>query len=155
MKKVNLRACRRTTLSYVSLPLFFYSLDLSWQFLFSSDYDLDVTNHYLSRMEYVENGTKKEVRIYDESAHMWPQIGENLGIEGGVLTSIKRDGHDNRERVVKVLGKWYENANGLPHADEYPMTWKGLINLLKNSDLNRLAEKVRKALTPHKRSGKY
>ena len=152
---MDLRACRRTTLSYVNLPLFFYSLDLSWQFLFSSDYNLDVTNHYLSRMEYVENGTKKEVRIYDESAHMWRRIGENLGIEGGVLTSIKRDGHDDRERVVKVLGKWYENANGLPHADEYPMTWKGLINLLKNSNLNRLAEKVRKALTPHKRSGKY
>ena len=123
--------------------------------LFSSDYDLDVTNHYLGRMEYVENRAKKVVKIYDESAYMWHQIGENLGIEGGVLTTIKRDGHDDRDRVVKVLGKWYDNANGLPHADEYPMTWKGLIKLLKNSDLNGLAEKVQKALTPHKRSGKH
>ena len=97
-------------------------------------------------MEWTENGEVKVVRIYDNSAHGWHQIGENLGIEDGVLTSIGRDGHDDRERVVTVLGKWYDNARNLKYPDKYPMSWKGLVTLLENSNLTTLAGKVHKAL---------
>ena len=120
---------------------------------FSIEYDIDVTTAYLSRMEYTVNGKEKVVKIFDSSAHMWRQIGENLGIEAGILTSIGRDGYNDRDRVTRVLSKWQENASSLPHSDQYPLTWKGLITLLQRSDLAKLAKDVHTALLQQKPSG--
>ena len=117
-------------------------------------YDIDVKNTYLSWMDYTANGKTQVVKIYDSSAHMWRRIGENLGIEAGILTSIGRDGYDDRDRVTRVLSKWLENASNLPHSDLYPLTWKGLINLLQRSDLAKLAKDVHTALLQQKQSGR-
>ena len=105
-------------------------------------------------MSWTENSRKQVVRIYDESSHKWHEIGENLGIDNGILVGIGRDGRDERDRVVKVLGKWYENACGLPHGDQYPRTWGGLLKLLDDSGLGQLAKKVQKALLQQKKPSK-
>ena len=127
---------------------------LVFYFGHSIEYDLEVTNAYLSRMEWIEDGKTKVVQIYDDSSHMWHKIGETVGINNGVLDGIGQDGYNVRDKVVKVLGKWQENACELPHADQYPLTWRGLINLLKKSDLPELAKKVHKALIQQKRPRK-
>ena len=105
-------------------------------------------------MEYTANGKPQIVKIFDSSAHMWRRIGENLGIETGILTSIGRDGYDDRERVTRVLSKWQENASNLRNSAHYPLTWKGLINLLQRSDLAKLAKDVHTALLQQKHSGR-
>ena len=97
-------------------------------------------------MEWIEDSKKRVVRIYVESSDKWYVIGKNLGIDHRILRDIGRDRDDKRDRVIKVLGQWYENASSLPHPELYPKTWRGLINLLNNSDLRELAKKVHKAL---------
>lgn len=87
------------------------------------------------------------MKIYDESAHQWRKIGEQLGLEHGQLVSIRRDYHDDRERVTTVLGMWYDNANNLSNSHLYPKTWSGLIALLSSSDLGTLANKLYTALS--------
>lgn len=125
------------------------------KFEFCLEYGVKVTNAHLSLMEWIENGEEKKVRIYDESSHKWHQIGETLGFDNGVLEGIGQDGHNVRDRVTKVLGIWYENACGLPHSDQYPMTWRGMINILNKSGLKELAKKVHTALLHQTRSRKY
>ena len=104
-------------------------------------------------MEWTEDGQVKVVKIYNESKNMWRQIGENLGIDGSDLQGLEECALD--VRVRKVLGKWQENACGLPHSEKYPKTWRGLINLLKHSDLEELAKKVHKALLQQKQPRKH
>ena len=112
------------------------------------DYDdIDVENRFLSRMEWQEGAERKMVRVYDESAHQWHKIGEQLGLEHGQLLSIQRDYHDDRQRVTRVLGEWCENASNLRSHRLYPKTWSGLIALLNNSDLGTVAMKVHNALS--------
>ena len=112
------------------------------------DYDkLYVKNHFLSRLVWMDGNDKRIVKIYDESAHKWQEIGRELGLEVGALKSIGRDGFDDDDRITTVLGKWYDNANKLPNGSKYPKTWKGLISLLSNSELDDVATKVHSALS--------
>ena len=118
-----------------------------------SDYDdYEVENRFLSQIEWQEGSDKKRVQIYDESAHQWQKIGEQLGLEHGRLLSIRRNYNDDRERMREVLGEWCDNANNLGNCQMYPKTWSGLIMLLSNSDLGTLAIKVRSALSAPKSS---
>lgn len=118
-----------------------------------SDYDdYEVENRFLSRIEWLEGSDKKTVKIYDESAHQWQKIGEQLGLEHGKLVSIRKNYHDDGERVRAVLGEWCDNANNLGNCHVYPKTWSGLIVLLSNSDLGTLAIKVNSALSASKSS---
>ena len=100
-------------------------------------------------MEWNEKGEMKKVRIYTEAAHKWMEIGQNLGLENGVLEGFDRDGHNNYERVTKVLGEWMSNASNLPRCNQYPRTWSGLIQLLDVSGLGDLAGRVSKALSEY------
>ena len=106
-------------------------------------------------MEWTEDGQMKVVRIYDESSSMWQEIGAILGLDTGTLNGIKQDSNDNRGRVIRVLGKWHRNAHELPNAARYPMTWRGLIKLLKSCGLAKLADRVHRALLQQKRSRKH
>ena len=127
--------------------------DISQKSPICLEYNVDITNAYLGRMEWIEDGQEKVVRIYNESKNMWRQIGENLGINDADLNGFEELVLDNRVR--KVLGKWQENACGLPHSDKYPKTWRGLLKLLKDSDLKELAENVHKALLQQEQPRKH
>ena len=106
-------------------------------------------------MEWIENGKKQVVSIYDEGSHKWHEIGQTLGLSEGVLDGIKQDSHSARDRLSKVLESWCENACGLSRPDHYPKSWIGLINLLNDSGLGELAIRVRKALLQQKITSKH
>ena len=110
-------------------------------------YSVEVQNHHLSRMEWKEGDTTKVVKVYEESAHQWIKIGQNLGLESYTLTNISDNFAENYRRVTQVFQKWLENAVCLPNSHDYPRTWRGLVNLLRNSELGTLANKVDRALT--------
>lgn len=114
---------------------------------FSAVYNDEVQNHHLSRMEWKEGDTTKVVKVYEESAHQWIRIGQNLGLESYTLTNIRDNFAENYGRVTQVFQKWLENAVCLPNSRDYPRTWRGLVNLLRNSELGTLANKVDRALT--------
>ena len=107
---------------------------------------IEVKNHLLSLMEWNESGKIRKVQIYTEAAHRWMEIGQNLGLISGVLESIKRDNHTDRDQLTTVLGEWMNNASKLPNSRRYPKIWSGLIQLLVDSDLADLADRVYKAL---------
>ena len=103
--------------------------------------------HHLSLLEYIDAGEKKQViKLYDTIAHKWSKVGEILGLNNGELECIDRDRVDGHGKAVAVLQKWMENATNLPRHDKYPMTWTGLVTLLKDCDLGVLAETLDKAL---------
>ena len=94
----------------------------------------------------MEGEEEKEVEIYDEAACMWERIGQTLGFQEGTLTSINRNCHDDRGRVIKVFGHWMTDASNLPNNKKYPKTWPALVRLLKKSHLSDLSEKLNRAL---------
>ena len=47
----------------------------------------------------------------------------------------------------EVFGKWLENAVGLPNAELYPKSWKGLYKLLVDSGIGEVATKLYTALS--------
>ena len=84
--------------------------------------------------------------IYDQIAPKWRKAGEIIGLEHYALIGIKHDHAEDREKATAVLQIWMENASNLPRYDKYPMTWIGLVALLKDCDLGTLSETVDKAL---------
>ena len=45
-----------------------------------------------------------------------------------------------------VFSEWLKNAVGLPNASKYPKSWKGLLNLLIESELGEVAKELCTAL---------
>ena len=113
-----------------------------------------VEHHLLDSLKWEdENGTNKQLKIYDKIAHKWNKIATRLGFEPGRISSIQKKYSDDVDRVTDgVFNVWFENAMGLPNADNYPKTWQGLINLLKDSELSEVATELHTAITSPRNS---
>ena len=85
--------------------------------------------------------------IYDTAESKWNKIAEHLGLRPGKIKSIQRDHHDDHGRVTDAFSEWLDNANQLPNHKQYPMTWSGLIRLLRDSGLGQLAKDLGCALS--------
>ena len=85
---------------------------------------------------------------------MWRQIATRLGFEPGQISAIDSDHRQTFLCITAVLGQWLENADRLPNARNYPKSWQGLINLLKDVELGEVAEELIKALSSQKNSVK-
>ena len=96
-----------------------------------------------------ENGKEREFRIYSEIGHKWREIATRLGLKPGVISSIEDEHRQISSRIAAVLQKWSENANSLRNAKDYPKSWEGLINLLKDVQLGEVAADLKKALSSH------
>ena len=46
-----------------------------------------------------------------------------------------------------VLTIWVDNAICLPRTERYPLTWKGLCQLLKDSEFGEVAQELKRALS--------
>ena len=89
-----------------------------------------------------ENGQSKSLRILDEISSRWTEAGDLLGLSPARLESIEAD----RLRVSKsccrdVLHDWIQDNQG-----SYPVSWEGLICLLKDMKLTVLANELENAL---------
>jgi hypothetical protein len=84
-------------------------------------------------------GTEERFRLGEKIATKWHQIGTRLGLEKDFLESLE-ELHGADKRLDKVLGKWFDNADDLPHKDEYPLTWKGLKTLLEDVEKGEVAK---------------
>lgn len=88
-----------------------------------------------------ERKTGDTFRLTQMIGTKWEAIGTRLGMERDVLDSISSDCRTNEARLVRVLSTWLSNAGGLPHPEEYPLSWQGLRNLLDDSDITEVASK--------------
>ena len=120
----------------------------TWLLYCLSDYYKgEVENRHMNRIEWMEGGEEKEIEIYDEAACKWERIGQTLGLQEGTLTSIDRNSHDDRGRVIKVFGHWMSDASNLKNSKKYPKTWPALVKLLNKSHLGDLSKKLSRALS--------
>ena len=89
-----------------------------------------------------ENGQLKSLRILDEISSRWTEAGDLLGLSPARLESVEAD----RLKVSKsccrdVLHDWIQDNQG-----SYPVSWEGLICLLKDMKLTILAKELDNAL---------
>ena len=89
-----------------------------------------------------ENGQPKSLRILDEISSRWTEVGDLLGLSSARLEGIE----EHRLRNVRsccrdVLHDWIQDNQGF-----YPVSWEGLICLLKGMKLAILAKELENAL---------
>ena len=108
----------------------------------------DVEHQYLDLLRWWhELSGEKQLRLYSIISHRWKRIATRLGIEHGNIDSIDRQYHNDRDKVIAVLGWWLDDAVNLPNSSRYPGSWQGLIELLHDAELGQPAVKLYTALS--------
>ena len=76
-------------------------------------------------------------------------MGEILGLHRAVIQTIENPGSERgpEDRICQVFVKWLDNASQLPNYRQYPLTWRGLHNLLLDSDNGEAAVELKIALS--------
>ena len=72
-------------------------------------------------------------------------MGEILGLHRAVIQTIGSE-RDPEDCIRQVFVKWLDNAPQLPNYRQYPLTWRGLHNLLLDSDNSEAAVELKIAL---------
>ena len=73
----------------------------------------------------------------------WREIGELIGLSVPILTGIGTEHRDNSLKCCRaVLDYWLENP-----PTEYPITWRGLIELLKDCKLGQVVSELQSVLS--------
>ena len=87
-------------------------------------------------------GTKKELRIRDEIAGKWKDIGRLLGCSVDLIAKNHNIGTGYYEDCCRdMLEEWL--AKG---ATRYPVSWNSLIKVLRDIKLSRVANDIEMAL---------
>ncbi len=105
--------------------------------------DRDFTLKALTLLEWTDkDGQNRTLRIRDELSPHWHDMGLLLGISMSRLDGIlaHRLG-DVRQCFRDVLYDWIQNGS-----PDYPATWEGLLNLLRDMKLSSLASSLELAL---------
>ena len=110
--------------------------------------DLLLITHHLVDLIKWKDETEKvhQLNIYSETAHMWSHIAQRLGLSHSRIESLWSDYRKTYDRLIAVLGEWFDNAAGLPNAHLYPLTWEGLVELLNDCKLSEIARKLSAAI---------
>ena len=94
---------------------------------------------YLELLEYMDRGVKKELRIIELVAGEWEKMATLFGYDD---KQIKKNNVGDSEGCCReVLKKWL--AGGAPG---YPPTWNGLIEVVKDMRMIRVAKTIEIAL---------
>ena len=75
-------------------------------------------------------------------------MGEILGLNRAVIQTIENpgSGRDPEDCIHQVFVKWLDNAPALPNYRQYPLTWRGLYNLLLDSENSAAAFELKDAI---------
>ena len=96
-------------------------------------------------IKYKEAGGKgkKEYRLLQNIQMKWKDIGRRLGIGSAVLTGYEsRHRGDIVEQCQEVFSHW-RNAG----AENYPFTWNGVLKILRDVEMGKVADRLEKALS--------
>lgn len=102
----------------------------------------------LQYIRYMYRGKSEELQIYKITAPKWKDIATRLGFLPAVIKTIANPGAGKEpdDCITDIFQKWLENAVALPRHNRYPKTWRGLCNLLLDSELGEAAQCLKKAL---------
>ena len=88
-------------------------------------------------------GQSKEIRIIKESSHKWTEMGDLLEIPPAELTSYQTAHLNRNEACYREVLLYWLDGKGSP---SYPVTWDGFHELLDDTELVPLAEKLSEAI---------
>ena len=88
-------------------------------------------------------GQVKRLKLVDTILNDWEEVGKILGIPQPKLAAWwTQTSHDPKRCCDNVMAHWLQNP-----PDEYPLTWRGLIDLLEDVDkFGALVEELKTAL---------
>ena len=90
-------------------------------------------------LRLIRNKEDNKFQLLSEVAVHWKRIAEVLGLDDvELITTQHKDNVD--EQVRQVFRRWLENASELPWSEHYPLSWRGLNELLIDSDLAEIAK---------------
>jgi len=78
----------------------------------------------------------------------WEEIAGELCFSPGLIETMKSSGSGKgAEACLKdVLHKWMADASGMPNADKYPCTWRGMHTLLLETTHTTIANDLKEAI---------
>ena len=93
--------------------------------------------------------SNQALRLLQHLAPQWKKVGEILGIRETEIETIENSGsgRDPKDCIRRVFANWLNNASQLSNYRQYPLTWRGLHNLLLDSDNGEAADELRIALS--------
>lgn len=97
-------------------------------------------------LAFIKATDGERFRLLEEIADRWKRIANTLKLETSTIKNIQKSCVDDNERIQEVFQVWFHNASALPNGDSYPLSWYGLNELLKDSDLATIAERYFKIL---------
>jgi hypothetical protein len=88
-------------------------------------------------------GETQRFYLMENISPNWRGVGELIGLSVPALRNIATDHHDKSLECCRaVFGHWLEN----PPTD-YPITWRGLIELLKDCKLGQVVSELQSVLS--------
>ena len=106
---------------------------------------------YLNLIRYHDpnTGEKKELKILDDLSADWECFGEILGFRPQEINAIQHAGAGKTlmQCLREVISKWIQNADNMPSSKRYPCNWKGLYNMLMDSEHGATAIDLKAAIT--------
>ena len=89
-----------------------------------------------------EGGQTKRYYLMDEISFKWHDIGVLIGLSFAQLESISMEHREKPTECCRaVLGHWFDDP-----PPDYPVTWKGLIELLEDCQLDQTVSELIKVL---------
>ena len=103
----------------------------------------------LFSFEYELKKISKEFQLIQWAHWVWRRIGKQLALSDDTLDRIEMEYEGStEERLLQVFLVWIEQGTSA-----YPVTWRGLISMLKDCKLNDIADSLQLALEHRKQEG--
>lgn len=90
----------------------------------------------------MEGGQTHKLQILDVIGSAWHDAALSIGLGNDAREDYAQKYPSNKDRMIQVLKKWIE----VDGTGDYPMSWEGLIELLKDIEQTTVAEDLKKAL---------
>lgn len=88
-----------------------------------------------------KNEVKHQLRIIEDICNKWETIGKILYIPEAKLEMWGTQTSHDTHKYHKVFDYWFQNP-----PEDYPVTWRGFIELLEDLPFKALAEELKEAL---------
>lgn len=102
---------------------------------------LTISNLTLIKWED-EEGECHSFKLLELISSKWWDVGIRLGLTIDTLENHRQKNEDNDKRLEYIFSQWID-SNGHP---EYPLTWEGLSELLRDIDKDSAARELVKVL---------
>ena len=99
---------------------------------------------YLRCIVWTEQGKIHTFKLMEKVSTKWRDIGYQIDLTKNTIDGYAiKHGNDPERCWDEVMSKWCEDGQG---SDEYPVTWDGLYQLLKDVEAAQVAEQLEKAV---------